>query len=201
MLAVLLGFGLLLARTGPDHPVIATQPESVLASVEAKDDHVLPVDLAKRIIEGRKDFTLVDVRSAWEFDDYHIQGAVNLPLPQLLGASGKEVLRKDREIILYSSGGAHAAQAWVLLSQQGYTVKTLLDGLDGWWRDVMTPVCLQTRGDSSDALEYQGAKAIREFFQGGSATPGSPAVPSTSAPAPAAPAAPRPSRKKSGGGC
>lgn len=207
-LALLLGFGLFIARGAPD-----TAPSgdgaAVLKAVQAKDDHVLPKDLAKWIIEGRKDFVLVDVRQAWEFDDYHIPGAVNVPLERLLDSASQSVLQRDKTIVLCSSGGTHAAQAWVVMLQKGYKSKTLLDGVQGWWRDIMTPTCLQATEEGAASQDYQAMKSVREHFQGGPASSGHPAVPdSSSSPSPQTPAPSAPSEpakpapgKAKGGGC
>lgn len=201
ILALFLGVGLLLASGKPNGPTVGVTPSAIVAQIQQKSDHVDALDLAKRIIEGKKDFVLVDLRPAWQFDDYHIPGAVNVPLEQAI--AGSSALVKDREVILYSSGGAHAAQVWVLLTQQGYRAKTLLDGLQGWWRDVITPVSLSATDESVGEKEYKALKSVREYFQG--ATPsGKPSVPSTTAPT--TQSAPPPARapsgpKAKGGGC
>lgn len=199
-LVLFLGVGLLLATGQSNGPTVGVSPSAIAASIEQKSDHVDALELAKRIIEGKKDFVVVDLRPAWQFDDYHIPGAINMSLEQALSGG---VLSKDKDIILYSSGGTHAAQAWVLLVQQGYRAKTLLDGLQGWWRDVITPVSLSASDESSETPDYQAMKSIREYFQG-AAPSVKPTVPSAAAPArpiPPAPSAKPAAPKAKGGGC
>ncbi|MBS1713015.1 MAG: rhodanese-like domain-containing protein [Armatimonadetes bacterium] len=208
-LALLLGFGLLIARGAPDASV-AVEGAAVLKQVQAKDDHIDANTLAKWIIEGRKDYVLVDVRQPWEYDDYHVPGAVNVPMDKLLAPEGTAVLQREKTIVLCSSGGTHAAQAWVVLLQKGYRTKTLLDGVQGWWRDIMTPTCLRSTDEGTATAEYKAMKAVREHFQGGTASSGTPVVPDTSSPAtppaapptapPSEPAKPAPGKAK-GGGC
>ncbi|MDR3692900.1 MAG: rhodanese-like domain-containing protein [Fimbriimonas sp.] len=212
MLLVFLGIGLLLAKSTP----VGTEAKgggggAILQIVQSKQDHVMPLDLAKAAIEGSKKYFVVDVRQPWEFDDYHIPGAVNIPLEQLMNEKARAELPKDKTIVLYSAGGTHAAQAWVVLAQEGYQVKSLLDGLQGWWRDVMTPTSLKigdVTDESKDVLEYKGAKAMREYFQHGAAPSGSvappittvPSSPTLPAPSTTSPTTP-PSAKAKGGGC
>lgn len=208
LLLLLLGVGLLIAQ-GPN-PIsgpVANGP-MLLSQVQLKQDHIEALPLAKMIIEGKKDFVLVDVRTAWEYDDYHIPGAINIPMDQLLTGAAKAQMPRHKEIILYSAGGTHAAQAWVILAQSGYRTRALLDGMQGWWRDVMTPVSLGASDENAAQKDYQALKPIREYFLGGSAPVGKPNVPTTapsSAPAPStpapAPAAPAGGPKKKGGGC
>lgn len=200
ILVLLLGFGLVLATGKPTGPTVGVSPAAIGAAIQLKEDHVDALSLAKQIIEGKKDFVIVDLRPAWQFDDYHIPGAVNVPLEQAVAGGG--ALSKSKEIILYSSGGTHAAQVWVLLKQQGYSVKTVLDGLQGWWRDVITPVSLSATDEAGGQQDYQALKSIREYFQG-APSGGKPNVPSSTSPSmpntppPAAPAGPKPK----GGGC
>ncbi len=210
-LALLLGVGLLIAKGSSLAATPLANGPAVLKTIQLKQDHVEPLDLAKSIIEGKKDSVLVDIRQPWEFDDYHIPGAINVPIDQLLGDRGRASLPKDKPIVLYSGGGAHAAQAWVVLLEEGYDVKTLLDGLQGWWRDVMTPTSLKITDEAKDEQEYKAMKSVRKYFQGGSAPSGKPVVPETSAPTPnepgpSSPAVPsEPSKpapgKAKGGGC
>lgn len=193
------------ASNGPIGPVATTSPTAVISQTQGKQDHMDALDLAKAIIEGKKDFVVVDLRQPWEFDDYHIPGAVHIPLDQILGDRAKSLMPKDKTVVLYSSGGAHAAQAWVLLAQRGYTAKSLLDGMQGWWREVMTPSSLTVSDESKDATEYKARKSVRDYFMGGSA-PGKGVSPDVAtAPtqaAPSAPSSPAPAPAKTkGGGC
>jgi rhodanese-related sulfurtransferase len=204
-LLLLSAVGLAVARPAPPTGSEGlSKGAAVLQTIQAKQDHVDAPELAKWLVGGRKDFTLIDLRQPWEFDDYHIPGAINVPMDHLTGPLGKATLPQDKRIILYSSGGAHAAQAWVLLAQSGYDAKTLLDGLQGWWRDVMTPTCLETTEDASGSQEYKARKAMREFFlgrptDGAKAAEPSPVVTPT-APAAGTPAS-RPAGRTKGGGC
>ena len=205
-LALFLGFGLLIAQGNPATGPAPAVGGVILRQVQQKQDHMDAVTLSKKLIEGHKDFFLVDVRQPWEFDDYHIPGAVNLPLEELLGARGKATLPRDKQIVLYSAGGTHAAQAWVVLVQSGYQVTTLLDGLQGWWRDVMTPTSLKITDEVRDELAYKPAKAVREYFGGSGSPSGKPDMsspaPTDSAPSPTpTPAAPPVQGKAKGGGC
>jgi len=207
---LLLGLGLLVARGAPNMSGPLPNGSTILSQIQLKQDHVEPMALAKRIVEGKNDFALIDTRQPWEFDDYHIPGAVNVPLEQLLTDAGRAQLPKQKEIILYSSGGTHAAQAWVVLAASDYKVKTVLDGLQGWWRDVITPVSLKITDETKDAQEYKERKSIREYFLGTGAPAGKPAPAisgSTPAPKTVAPAgtptesSPSAPGKSKGGGC
>jgi phage shock protein E len=52
---------------------------------------------------ARKDVLVLDARSAWAFEQGHIKGAVNLPLPDFTADALAEVIGRnpDREILIY----------------------------------------------------------------------------------------------------
>jgi phage shock protein E len=52
---------------------------------------------------AKKDVLVLDARSAWAFEQGHIKGAVNLPLPDFTADALAEVIGRnpDREILIY----------------------------------------------------------------------------------------------------
>ncbi|ADV88497.1 rhodanese-like domain-containing protein [Vibrio vulnificus] len=67
---------------------------------------------------------VVDVRTPAEFQQKHIEGAVNIPLNEL--AKGFSKIDKSQPIVLYCRSGNRSGQAYDFLSQSGYTL--LLNG-------------------------------------------------------------------------
>jgi rhodanese-related sulfurtransferase len=104
--------------------------------VTREDDHVTAIELAGWIRERRGGVRIVDVRSQKEFDEYHIPTSERISLDSLSRAR----LDPNETIVLYSEGGAHAAQAWVFLRALGLRkVFFLRGGLNEWLEDVMSP--------------------------------------------------------------
>src|SRR6185436_5618225 len=80
---------------------------------------------------------IFDLRSAEEFGEYHVPTAKRAALEELVSMR----FTPADTIVLVSDGGAHAAQAWVLLRASGTAhVYFLRGGLDEWLDDVMNPV-------------------------------------------------------------
>ena len=52
-----------------------------------------------RLID-EEDAQIVDVLPAWEYDESHIPGAVNIPLRRLTAATA-DVLRRDKPVVVY----------------------------------------------------------------------------------------------------
>jgi rhodanese-related sulfurtransferase len=146
--------------------VKASKIDQVAQMVARRDDRVSVEDLADWIIQGRKDFTLIDVRSPSEFDDGHIQGARNLPVPELMSAKQLHSLPKDRRIIVYSQGSETAAQSVVMLRLAGFNADLLSGGYNFWAQHVLNPSINPVLGDN----EYPSVpkqQAIACYFIGG----------------------------------
>ncbi|HWX22115.1 MAG TPA: FAD-dependent oxidoreductase [Candidatus Binatia bacterium] len=75
---------------------------------------------------GRNGFLLLDVRDVDEFDQGHIPGAKNIPLPALRGRLTE--LSLDQEIRLYCGVGQRAYYASRVLQQRGFRVRNLPGG-------------------------------------------------------------------------
>jgi rhodanese-related sulfurtransferase len=143
-------------------PFVKLDSRELASVVEAEVDHVTAPELAAWIIEGRADYRLIDLRTAQEYAAYHIPTAENAPLT---GLADYPLLRNEK-IVLYSEGGIHSAQAWMLLRAQGYeAVYMVLGGLDAWKDEVLFPV-LPTDADAKARAQFERAAQVAKFFGG-----------------------------------
>jgi len=203
--AVALGLGALALFSQPHRgPFVKLDARELALVVEQEVDHVKPAELAAWIVEGRSDYRLIDLRTAEEFASYHIPTAENA---QLTALPEYPLLRNER-IVLYSEGGIHSAQAWLLLRAQGYEgVYTVLGGLDGWKDEVLFPV-LPVEAGPRERAQFERAAALAQFFGGQARTDGTAvtedpatALPKLAAPTATAPAMPTAPRRKKKEGC
>ncbi|MCG6864189.1 MAG: rhodanese-like domain-containing protein [Thiogranum sp.] len=171
--------GLLLTACGDDDRLSQQQVHSFqqVAQIVARQDDRVPVDdLARWIIEGRKDYVLVDVRPAADYEKGHIEGAQNLLLTELVTPEKLEGLPTDRKLIVYSQGSEVAGQAVVLLRLAGYDASLLLGGYNFWAQHVLNPDISPTRADGEyPAVPEQ--QAIACYFVGGDKTAQAPRKP------------------------
>lgn len=64
----------------------------------------------------------IDVREADEFARGHVNGALNIPLSELMNnRTLKQDIPKDSEIIVYCRSGSRSTLAMQLLNKMGYT--------------------------------------------------------------------------------
>lgn len=170
--------------------------------VERAEDHIPVEMLADWIIKNNADFKLIDLRTEKEFEEYHIPGALNIPITDLIN----QPFGKNEKIVLYSQGGIHSAQAWYLMRAKGYRkVYFITGGLEEWKEKVLFPV--KPAGNSAEELsKYEKMKEVSKFFGGtpqDSSAVSSSAMPALSMPkiSGGAKAAPAGGAKKKKEGC
>ncbi len=174
--ALVLGAVALFARPNRGN-VVTLDVEELAAIIDTEDDHVTASELAGWIVAGHSDYRLIDTRSEKEYGEYHIPTAENVTLTALPDAS----LLANEKIVLYSEGGIHASQAWMLLRAKGFkNAYTLKGGLDAWKEEVLFPA-LAENATPLEKARFEGAVARARFFGGSPRTAGAPTV-ATAAP-------------------
>ena len=130
--------------------------------VEKEVDHIKSGELADWIIQGKSDFRIIDLRTENEYQEYHIPEAENIPVTSLIDAG----LQRNEKIILYSEGGIHSAQAWMLLRAQGYKgVYILLGGLQEWKEQILFPK-IPENATPEQLTAFEKSKEVSKFFGG-----------------------------------
>jgi rhodanese-related sulfurtransferase len=129
---------------------------AVAGAIEREEDHVDVLELAQWIRDGRRDLRVIDVREGVDTGTYVIPRAEVVPL----GAVASLAVGAGDLVVLYSDGGTHAAQAWVLLRLRGVrNVRVLRDGLAAWEDEVLSPVLPA----ASDDATRERARQTREL--------------------------------------
>ena len=99
-----------------------------LAKTIAKEEDHVTRDELDQWVKQKKSLRLIDVRTKEEFAKNHAANAESIPMDQIANApfNGADT------IVLLSEGGAHAAQAWVILQMRGFrNVYFLRNGISG----------------------------------------------------------------------
>jgi uncharacterized protein len=135
---------------------------TIATEIARERDHVDPLDLAEWIRAGKTGLRVIDVREGVDSSAYVIPGAETMPLGRL----GELQVAPDDDLVLYSDGGTHAAQAWVLLRARGlHNVRVLKDGLAAWEDEVLSPSPPAVQDDSAQA-RFKRARALSQWFGG-----------------------------------
>lgn len=142
--------------------LLATQTAAIARQIEAEGDHVDALELAEWIRAREPGLRLVDLREGLDTSTYMIPGALALGLADL---DTIRVLPGER-LVLYSDGGAHAAQAWVLLRVRGIrNALVLKDGMAAWEDEVLSPLLPAVPDDTAKA-RFDRAKVLSTWFGG-----------------------------------
>jgi len=185
--ALLLVAVVLVVAGAISHGVRAAETKAAVESMAKDAGQVTAGELTQWIMENRQDYQLFDLRDPWQFDDYHIPTAINIPFAQFFAAESHNRLDKNKKIVVYGLGAGQAAQIQLLLAMKGYRAYALTDGIIGWWDEVMTPTSIRSANPQSSG--YQQARQLREYFMGGGWAGGAPVAMTPGAPAATPPAA------------
>ena len=72
------------------------------------------------LLKSEEDFLLLDIRTKEEFMESKIDGAVNVPLSELLFNMDEIEDYKDRKIVVYCRSGHRSITACNLLAMEGF---------------------------------------------------------------------------------
>lgn len=104
--------------------------------ISAKYNKIDPMS-AKEVFDTQKDITIIDVRTAGEFESGHIEKSINIPLDVIEATVLEKYPNKDEKLYLYCRSGNRSAQAAKLLVNQGYTNVYDFGGIISWPYEVV----------------------------------------------------------------
>jgi glyoxylase-like metal-dependent hydrolase (beta-lactamase superfamily II)/rhodanese-related sulfurtransferase len=115
----------------PGGSVAASKPKHVVKL----PDRIDPSALKRLLMDLPGTYDLVDIRPSEQFADYHLSGARNVELGDLIGDPA--FLTGAGPLVIVDRDGSLAMAAGGILSQKTERqVKVLFGGLDAYWRDA-----------------------------------------------------------------
>lgn len=92
-------------------------------------ENISPAELKK----NKKKYKLIDVREEWEFDDGHIEEAVNIPFSVFEWAEKEGQIPKDIPVVVYCMHGIRSYRVLEFLKAKGYkNICHLTGGFKAW---------------------------------------------------------------------
>ena len=141
---------------------VAIDIRALAAAVAREEDHVTAVELARWIRHRKPSLRIVDVRDTADFEAFHLPNAERASVEHVVTMP----FRPQDTIVLYSQGGAHAAQAWVLLRTAGHPrVYFLRGGIDEWLEDVMAPA-IAADATAEERRAFESVADLSRYFGG-----------------------------------
>jgi rhodanese-related sulfurtransferase len=97
----------------------------------------MTADGARRFLASHPEALILDVRNPDEWDDQygHIEGARQIPLPELAARADEIVAWKDRPVMLVCRSGVRSQTAAEMLAGMGYRKVINLEGGMVAWRE------------------------------------------------------------------
>jgi glyoxylase-like metal-dependent hydrolase (beta-lactamase superfamily II)/rhodanese-related sulfurtransferase len=115
---------------------------------------ITPQDVKKRLYGADEKMLITDIREKEKFDDWHINGSINIPVdPQIAAGSIEEIkkalgsLPKDKEIVIVCSRGINSQLAANILREMKYRAVALNKGMMGWNENFDTHEIAMTLDD------------------------------------------------------
>ena len=195
-----LTLGLVMAAIPQDttHPY-KLNPEQLLEQVNSGMQFYTPDAVANMIITEDPSFLLIDVRGQDEYEKFHLPGALNIPVTDILAEDWVDYLDQDsRHNIFYSNGTVTANEAWMITIQLGYKNNYVLQGgLNYWAETIMNPEAPAITSPNEEIARYNFRKGAGMILGGGTDAASQETQSVISLPK----IAPKPKKKRTQGGC
>ncbi|MBN2485809.1 MAG: rhodanese-like domain-containing protein [Bacteroidales bacterium] len=173
----------------------------LLAESNLRSKYVSPEQVAHMLVSKDPTLQLIDVRSQDEYDKYHLEGAVNIPITDLLAEKYAYLINQEVKMnVFYSNGTVVANEAWMITRQLGYNNNYILEGgLNYWAETILNPIKPANTSPNEEFARYDFRKAAGTAL--GAAPAETLTAPENSQPATAIPIIVKPKKKKAAGGC
>ncbi len=159
LIALLLAVMAMVVRNPKEKPRTVVDVAELARIIEQEDDHITADELATELMNHTTHWEIIDLRDSVSYTQYHIPGAVRAELSAFV----VEQLIKEDTVLVYSDGGLHAVQAWMLLRARGYTnVFSLRGGIQAWNESIRFPQL----SDSLLKVEQDSIVSRATFFGG-----------------------------------
>jgi rhodanese-related sulfurtransferase len=90
------------------------------------------MDDVREAFQRRDELQIVDVREQYEWDAGRIEGALHLPLAEVMAGREKGRLETSRPVLLVCKSGNRSELASLMLRARGYDAQNLEGGMEAW---------------------------------------------------------------------
>ncbi|MBC8193459.1 MAG: rhodanese-like domain-containing protein [Candidatus Marinimicrobia bacterium] len=143
--------------------------EQMLVEVQGAAEMVTADEVAHWVISKDPSLRLIDVRTPDEFQKYHLEGAINIPISAILKDEYRDYVDQGIKMnVLYSNGTVASHQAWMILRQLGFVNNYVMQGgLNYWFDTIMNPQEPASTSPDEEFAKYDFRKAASGVFGGG----------------------------------
>ena len=143
--------------------------QQLLNEMVEGNQFIVPDEVAHMLVQKDPSLQLIDVRSADEFDKFHLPGAINIPLNSILAEEWEDYVNQDVKMnVFYSNGVTKGNEAWMLTRKLGYENNYVLQGgLNYWAETIMNPEAPKNTVADDELAKYNFRMAAGNALGGG----------------------------------
>ena len=120
---------------------------------------------AARVMDEEEDYIILDVRTAEEYDEGHIPGAINLPNEEIGQDAPEQLPDPDQLLLVYCRSGRRSKEAAGKLAALGYTRVLEFGGIMTWPGEVISTADEELLADDPfEAREYGSPEDFYEDY-------------------------------------
>lgn len=125
--------------------------EELHGELIANPHHIDPAKAKALLAKQNKDYIFVDIRNPRVYDNFHIEGAINVPLQLVLDDEFSSFFKNSTTKVLYCDNSLKANQIRLLLTQYGYKNLLVLHGGANYWKEhMMSNDVFKSKGEFDD---------------------------------------------------
>ena len=143
--------------------------EDLLQEFNDGEQYITTDQVADMFVNKDPSMLLIDVRPEDEYNEFHLDGAINIPLHDILSKDWRDYLDQDvRTNVFYCNGTVKANEAWMICRQLGYTNNNLVmqGGLNFWATTIMNPQKPTASAPADEFAKYNFRKAANTALGG-----------------------------------
>ena len=177
MSVIFLGLAILTLFLPEKYSSTELNPKKLHLKLISRNRFVSTDYVADRIINQDAYFQLIDVRTPAEYEKFHLPGALNIPLANILDKDDKgnyvweDILNQDiKQNVFYSNGDTYANQAWIVTERLNFQNNYIMEGgLNRWVQTILMPEPPDPAAPMEAFDLYRARVGAGIFFGGGTA--------------------------------
>jgi len=167
IVVILIGGYILKPEPKAKYRLTATE---MLEKAQAHEQIASPDILIDVLYENTALYQFIDLRSAQEYLNGHLPGAINIPVSKILDEEYESILNQEDHInILYANDQIGACGPWMVLAQLGYNNNLVLQGGYDYAKNYVQDKFAPGTGSFRDEkAKYDYARIMQEKAGGSS---------------------------------
>ncbi|MBR3266040.1 MAG: rhodanese-like domain-containing protein [Erysipelotrichaceae bacterium] len=110
----------------------ADNEDNSVNETEKAQYHVISATEAKKMMDEKDDYLIIDVRTEEEYAEGHITGAINIPNEVIKDQADEKLADKNQLLLIYCRSGRRSKEAAFKLLDLGYSNVYDFGGIIDW---------------------------------------------------------------------